>query len=408
MTELRHGQLRILLATTNQLASTGRLAMEFSHAGAQVCLIAPRNHPARAVDCLADTRLYRASAPRRSLAAAITGLRPDVVIPCDERTVRDLHTIRRTTRDAWLRDLIEDCTAPPENHGTITSRARLLALAARLGVRVPPAEALPDLRALQRWTETHPTPWVLKADGSWSGFGVRIISDASQAEAAFRQLSRPASLRLALRESVLEGNHFAYRPWLRRERPALSAQGFVDGWPANIGVACWRGEVLASICAEAVATETATGPSTVSRIIENAEMTEAARRIVRALGLSGLIGFDFMIEAATGAAYLIEMNPRSTPICALRLGTGRDLTEALLARRGGRPVRERPARTERDIIVAFPETWMLDPSNTFLRDGFHDVPWEQPALVRRLMQPERRERYWIFRTLRRTLRRKES
>ncbi|MBE7159572.1 MAG: ATP-grasp domain-containing protein, partial [Rhodospirillales bacterium] len=319
--------------------------------------------------------------------------------------MRDLHTIGRSTEDPWLRTLIEDCTASAVKHPVVTSRARLLALATAQGVRVPPSVALPDLRALQRWMEDHPTPWVMKADGSWSGFGVRIINDAAEAEAAFTQLSQRASLRFALRESILEGNHFGYRPWLRHDRPALSAQGFVDGWPANIGVACWKGEVLASTCAEAVATETATGPSTVARIIQNAEMTEAARRIVSALGLSGLIGFDFMIEAATGAAYLIEMNPRSTPICALRLGAGRDLTEALLARRMGRPVRERAPRTERDIVVAFPETWMLDPSNTFLRDGFHDVPWEQPALVRRLMQAERRERFWIFRTLRRVLRR---
>ena len=56
-----------------------------------------------------------------------------------------------------------------------------------------------------------------------------------------------------------------------------------------------------------------------------------------------MIGFDFMIEAATGAAHLIEMNPRNTPICAVRLGPGRDLAEALVARISGRPVRERPA-----------------------------------------------------------------
>jgi hypothetical protein len=55
-----------------------------------------------------------------------------------------------------------------------------------------------------------------------------------------------------------------------------------------------------------------------------------------------MMGFDFMIEAATGAAYLIEMNPRNTPICAVRLGPGRDLAEAPVARISGRPVRERP------------------------------------------------------------------
>lgn len=181
----------------------------------------------------------------------------------------------------------------------------------------------------------------------------------------------------------------------------MSAQGFVDGWPANIGVACWQGEVLATICAEAVATTSATGPSTVARIIDNAEMVEAATRMVATLGLSGMIGFDFMIEAASGAAYLIEMNPRNTPICAVRLGEGRDLAEALVARIANRPRRQRPPRTSRDIVVFFPDTWREDPANLFLHSEYHDVPWEQPELVRALMVPERRERYRTFRLLRR-------
>jgi predicted ATP-grasp superfamily ATP-dependent carboligase len=181
----------------------------------------------------------------------------------------------------------------------------------------------------------------------------------------------------------------------------MSVQGYVDGWPANIGVACWQGEVLAATCAEAVATTSATGPSTVARLIDNPEMIDSATRIVKALGLSGMIGFDFMIEAATGAAYLIEMNPRNTPICAIRLGHGRDLAEALVARISGRPVRERPPRTERDIVVFFPDTWREDPASHFLHSGYHDVPWEQPDLVRTLMLPDRRDRYRIWRVLRR-------
>jgi predicted ATP-grasp superfamily ATP-dependent carboligase len=204
---------------------------------------------------------------------------------------------------------------------------------------------------------------------------------------------------------LLEGDHFGLRAWVRRERPALSVQGYINGWPANVGVACWGGETLATICAESVATHSATGPSTVARIINNREMVIAAQRIVRTLGLSGLIGFDFMIEAATGAAYLIEMNPRNTPICGVRLGPGRDLTAALISRIAERPIQVRPARTDRDIVVFFPDTWRLDPSSRFLQSGYHDVPWEQPELVRRLVKPQLRDRYLILRLLSRLWRR---
>jgi hypothetical protein len=375
--------------------------MELHEAGARVSLIAPNNHPARALDILSRRLTYRALAPRFSLQRALLRLQPDMVIPCDERTVRDLHAISRATQHQQVKRLIEKSTAPAESFQTVTSRAALLALAQRQGVRVPASMPLRNISELERWTAADAAPFVLKADGSWAGFGVRIISDPSLAGQAYLRMTRRASGRLALRESLLEGNHFGIRSWLRRERPAMSVQSYIDGWPANVGVACWQGEVLAAVCAESVATTSATGPSTVARIIDNPEMVDTAKRVVAALGLSGMIGFDFMIEAASGDAYLIEMNPRNTPICAVRLGPGRDLAEALVARLASRPVRERPARTERDIVVFFPDTWREDPANHFLHSGYHDVPWEQPELVRALMQPERRERYWMLRQLRR-------
>lgn len=391
----------ILLATTGQLPSTARLAMELRDAGAQVSLISPSNHPARALDLINDRLIYRAWSPRGSLERALRRLRPDMVVPCDEITVRDLHAIAQATADRFVKQVIVRSTSSISQFPIITSRAALLCLAKRLGVRVPASRPLPENGTLDEWMKEHRAPFVLKADGSWAGFGVRIVSNAATAKDAYANMTRPASGRLAVREALLEGNYFGIRPWLRGERPAMSVQGYVDGWPANIGVACWQGEVLASVCAESVATTSATGPSTVARIIRNAEMEEAARRVVGALGLSGMIGFDFMIEAATGDAYLIEMNPRNTPICAVRLGAGRDLAEALVARLAGRPERERSPRTEQDIVVFFPDTWKEDPTSHFLRSGYHDVPWEEPELVRVLMQPERRERYGILRALRR-------
>jgi carbamoylphosphate synthase large subunit len=390
----------ILLATTSQLPSTARLAIELHEAGIHVSLIAPRNHPAKVLEFLANRITYRAAAPRASLEAALARISPDLVIPCDERTVRDLHAVWRGTRDSAIKLIVERSTTPPEWFPIVTSRAELLEVARQHGVRVPNFTTVPSIAALRSWCANSAAPFVLKADGSWAGFGVRIVPDQNAAEAAYAQMTRRASGRLALREARVEGNYFYIRPWLRRERPTMSVQDHVDGWPANIGVACWQGEVLASICAESVATVSATGPSTVARIINNAEMVEAATRIVRALGLSGMIGFDFMIEAATGSAYLIEMNPRNTPICAVRLGAGRDLAEALVARLTSTTARKHPQRTTSDIVAFFPDTWQEDPHNQFLRNGFHDVPWEYPTLVRLLMQPERRERNGVLRLLR--------
>ena len=80
----------------------------------------------------------------------------------------------------------------------------------------------------------------------------------------------------------------------------MTLQDHIDGHPANRAVACWRGEVLAGTSVLALRTQQATGPATVVRVIDNAEMDEAVKRLVQRLGLSGLWGVDFVIEAATG------------------------------------------------------------------------------------------------------------
>jgi biotin carboxylase len=276
----------------------------------------------------------------------------------------------------------------------------MLMLARAAGVLVPDSVPIAKIEDLQALTATLPFPWVIKADGTWAGLGVQVVTSLSEAQNAFRRMSHPTRMSLVLREALLERDFFWMQPWLARSRPAISVQRFVNGRPANAAVACWRGEVLAATAVEVVNSVGATGPSTIVKVVDNWQMLDSARRIVGALGMSGLVGFDYMIETATGRPFVIEMNPRNTPICHVRLGAGHDLVEALLAKLSARAPRERAPVTQGDLIAFFPYAWRHDPDNVALRVGYHDVPWEEPKLVRELMKPELRERYWIMRMLR--------
>jgi hypothetical protein len=140
--------------------------------------------------------------------------------------------------------------------------------------------------------------------------------------------------------------------------------------------------VLASLHFKVINKKDSTGPASVLRLIDNAEMSGAAEKIVRRLNLSGLHGFDFMLESHTGNAFLIELNPRTTQVGHLRLGAGRDLPAALYAATSGSPLREVPKATENDTITLFPQEWTRNPESAFLRTGYHDVPWEEPELIR--------------------------
>jgi formate-dependent phosphoribosylglycinamide formyltransferase (GAR transformylase) len=390
----------VLLATTGHLASTARLALAMTKAGGVVSAVYPASHPLRSIRALAHRISYSAFRPLESLQEAIARSKADIIIPCDERTVRHLHRLHARTTDAATRELIERSLGRPSSFSIATTRHDLLMLAQEKGVATSDSALVTGVEDLRRLAAERPFPWVLKADGSWAGLGVRVVKSLAEAEEAYQSMNRPVGLMLTVREALVEHDFFWFAPWIARTRPAISVQRFIVGKPANCAVACWRGEILAATAVEVVSAESDTGPSTVVRVVDNRAMIEAARRIVQALGMSGLVGFDFMIETATGTAYMIEMNPRNTPICHVRLGGGRDLVEALLARVADRAPRECPSVTQQDLIVFFPHTWKADPTSAFLNIGYHDVPWEEPTLVRELVRPEMRDRYWAMRVLR--------
>jgi len=129
----------------------------------------------------------------------------------------------------------------------------------------------------------------------------------------------------------------------------------------------------------------------VMRWIDNADMRAAVEKIVRRLHLSGLHGFDFMIETQTGNVYLIEINPRTTQVGHLTLGRGRDLPAAVYAALSGNAVQSAAKVTENDTIALFPQEWMRDPASPFLSSGYHDVPWEEPELIRACVRRAREQ-----------------
>ena len=159
-------------------------------------------------------------------------------------------------------------------------------------------------------------------------------------------------------------------------------------------VFCWQGAVLAGLHSAVEHKASAAGHATVLRWIENAEMSTAVERMVARLGLSGFYGFDFMLEAETENAYLIEINPRTTQVGHLALGAGHDLPAALYAALTGRPVPARAKITDKDTIALFPQEWIRDPQSPFLQSAYHDVPWEEPEFVRACVAERRRQSAW--------------
>jgi len=265
------------------------------------------------------------------------------------------------------------------------------------GIRVPQTDAIANHENLQDWTARHGFPAVLKANGTSGGEGVRVVRTLEDAERGFRSLMAPPQFLRAAKHALVDNDLTLIWPALLRHQFVVYAQTFIEGREATSAVACWNGEVMAALHFEVINKRNASGPATVVRLIENAEMSAAAEKMVRRLHLSGVHGFDFMLEEHTGNAYLIEMNPRATQVGHLGLGDGRDIPAALYAVLSGNAVESTPKVTEKHTIALFPHEWIRDPESPFLQSAYHDIPWEEPELVRDCVNSREKQSAWYSR-----------
>lgn len=395
-------QAVVFLSATLWWPTSPRLATAFLQSGCRVSAICPVGHPLRTVAGVDSIYTYRGLDSIGSLKAAIESARPDVIIPCDDGAVWQLHEL--CTLDAELRPLIERSIGAGDAYAALESRRRTLEIAVELGIRVPPTwpiETAKDFGNPQlEW------PAVLKIDGTWGGDGVVHVLNRLHAEQVFPSLFGARRTALAWKQFLVNRHPLALWLWRRRNGSSVTLQKFISGRQATTMFACWQGDVLASVTVEVLATTVPGGAATVLRLLNHEEIESASRLLAQRFKLSGLHGLDFVIDDATQAAYLIEMNPRATQLGHLNVSPQGNLADALsnrLMNRTGSPVTS-VRRIQNNTIALFPHAWKTDPGNQFLITGYHDVPWEQPALVRELMRdswPDRRLLNRILNGLRR-------
>lgn len=382
----RAAQPSILLVTTDRWYPTARLAMALRDAGCVIDAVCPTGHPFAMTQAVRTMYNYNGLAPISSITRAIRATNPALVIPADDLATWHLHELYRRERNngdsgSLNSALIERSLGAAVSFPVLQARNAFIQLAKEEGIRVPQTAVIENESDLLNWIAQSGFPTVLKANGTSGGDGVKVVNTLEEAESAFRKLQSPPMLARAAKRAVIDRDLTLIWPSLSRRHPVVNAQAFVNGREATSAFVCWEGTVLASVQFEVVQKIRATGHATVMRRIDHPEMTAAAEKIARRLKLSGFHGLDFMIEAETEHAHLIEINPRTTQVGHLALGPGRDLPAALYAAVTGQTVEPAPMITEKDTIALFPQEWKRDPASRFLSTAYHDVPWSEPRLV---------------------------
>ena len=381
----------VLIVAAKWWPMSARLAAALRKHGCQVSALCPKGHPLTHVTGLHRIYRYGGIQSLASVRRALQHCQPDIIIPCDDGVVAQLHALHAL--DPSLRSLIEHSLGAPQYYPVVESRYELLNTANELGIHVPKMLKVAKPEDLEYWHDNVAAAAVLKVDGESGGNGVRVCRSLNESLAAWRELRAPCSSPTAWKRLAVDGDPLALWMRDRHTEREVSVQEFIPGRPANSMLVCWRGELLAMVSVLVVAAQGPIGAATIVRVIKNDRMKKAAELLVSQLKLSGFYGLDFIVESGTGAPFLIEMNPRCTQLGHIELAGKSSLAGVLSAVLRNEPVPEVQNPIRNDTIALFPQALEAgEACRSYLDASYHDIPLEEPRLMSELLLKSRPQR----------------
>ncbi len=348
-----------------------------ARAGFDVALLAPKDSLAAKSRFVSRIAFLSATATAMewlsTLIQMIDRISPDLLVPCDEMTLRLLFTLvhdppRGLDRSlqARLVALIRKSLGDPRYYAASIDKTLLPAAAETFGVPVPPYAIAGRAEDAITHAGTLGYPVVLKRRFGFAGQGVAVVSTRQELIDAAQRLFQPDQL--DLEES---------------REPRLLVQAFISGTYQSQALVALRGVPLASFGWERhVATTAVKGQTAVVRFVRSPETLELAQTLCRSFGMDGFFNVQFVIDDRTGAAYLLEINRRIVTHMHLGERVGQDLGRALFDALDGKPPANAPKTDGGDggIVVVFPREWLRDPSSRYLAEFPVDAPWDDPEL----------------------------
>jgi hypothetical protein len=394
----------ILIHATLWWPLAARLAIVFRDLGAKVHAICPAVHPLHHVRGVESHSPIRSLSVQESLIESIENCKPDYIVPTDDRSVLQLHSLAAS--HPQYQDLVVRSLGDSKGFAVVRSRVDLLALAESQQILTPRTVALGSEQDAADYASTWHYPAVVKRDGTFGGRGVAIVSTPDELMDAYGRLRQNPSAISRLKRRLVDDDIMAFFRPGPLPGQEISLQSFVAGIPANAMYSCYKGELLAAFQVRTLCAQHATGAALIIERMSNPIIEDAGRKLAKALSYSGFMGLDFLLESGSGIPYLLEMNPRATQLGHLPIENsvnGGSLAEALwLAWTGNArlPLAAADRRSETPSRIAFyPQALALGSNNPLLTSAWLDRPDDEPDLLRELSRmswPERRPIYRLF------------
>ncbi len=371
----------LLVATATKWLAAARMPSALSRAGFEVALLAPRGSLAEKSRYLAKIGYLADKATPLdwvyAFAAMVKATSPSLVVPCDDTAVRLLHMLALSPPQGIkpeiygeLCALVRESLGNPEHFHTSIDKTRLPAAAEALGVRIPPYAIAASVDEAQAFAAIRGYPVVLKRSHGAAGEWVAIVSDPIELAHTYARFAAANTI-------DLEG----------RGITNILVQAHVVGKVFSQTMTAWQGTVLAGFVREKLVTHSPLGPATVVRCVRMPEIRRFSDQLAIGLGMSGFFGIEYIVDAGTGEAYLLEINRRAMLATPLGGMIDIDLCAALYAAINGQPPSSRRDLDpgEEHMITHFPQEWLRDPQSRYLRDFRIDAPWDDPEVMEAML-----------------------
>ncbi|BAY13944.1 ATP-binding protein [Calothrix sp. NIES-2098] len=378
--------LRLLIFSIDtSFLGLARLPKALSLAGFEVAALCPENaflSKTRYLNLhfpLATTK--NASKLLKQLVNTVQKWQPDMLIYGDETTVAFVHYIIHNLEKFisiipnTILNLLKSSLGNPQFFAATLRKHLTLELASELGLRTPAIARVATPEQALQFVEANGYPVVLKKDFCWSGVGVKVCRNESELLSAIKDFQpHPPSLPKSFAKKFLQQDWFP-------TTEVLSVQQFIQGKTAMHPIVTLDGEVLAGFVAIKELTCSETGPSSLIRLTNHAEMRATVLKLAKHFQYSGFASFDFLIDENTNYAYLVECNPRPVPICHLGARVSVDLCQALFNRLSGKSLEPQLTVQQEELVALFPQEWRRDRNSPYLHQVYHDVPWDDTSLL---------------------------
>ena len=361
-----------------------RLPCALKNAGADVYILCPKN------SYIAKTRFfnvrgrYRTYTYSRSKLVYFTILffllrfKSDLIIPGDEEALFALQNLANIlSNNPFLSGIsrqIRQSIGEAEFDQVRLSKSLFMQACKQWRIRSPQNESLRTIEEAVGLAKQWGYPVVLKSNFGYGASGVSVCQNEAELIEAFLRFTK-TSIISKLR-AFLKSIFF-----IIPQGDGLSLQRYIDGSIGLVPFIAYRGQILgANPMLKHRTYPGATGPSSVCKGIDSPEILEMVTQVCKSMRYTGFGSLDFIIDSETDKPYIIELNPRPVPTshfgskyCSV------DLCDSLIKKMQGKFL---PANKFRPFLVAlFPNEKKRDPQSPFLKEAFHDVPYDDPALM---------------------------